>query len=536
MTASSVSVRVAQSVPVEFRNLLAFFVAFLAAIAFGQWFGKIPAISITFWPPNGIYVAALLLADWRRWYVWIAAAACAELTGNLIWFHNSIPSATAYILINACEATFCAAVLKSFFPSPATLRTLEQALALTVTVLVAAAVGGTIAGALDWYIGKRPFGVTFEHWWVGDGAGMLLALPLALAAAEQWDGRPRLSLAEAGEALAIALTLSALCYFALAQSWAVLFVLMPPLLWAALRFEFVGGLLAVLLLAVQIGLMTLHQVGSIGLGLSERQTHVVMQFFLATASVKVIIVAAIARQRRETMAALKSLNEQLEARVAERTSQVQLLMREVNHRSKNLLMLVQALARQTAASGAADFQKRFESRLHSLAASQDLLVKSEWTSVPVEELVRSQLAHLGRDVETRFKISGPPIHLTAASAQTIGMALHELSTNAIKYGALSNSTGRIDLTWGTGQRDDGTPTFHMAWREHGGPASTPPERRGFGTVVIGDMVRLGLGGIVTKEFRAEGLVWTVEAPQETVLRPDGEPRTAGRGASPPAAN
>lgn len=521
MTATSVPAWLTQRASVEARGLLAFYVAFIAAIAFGQWFGKIPGITITFWPPNGIYVAVLLLSDVRRWPLWVAAAAAAELTGNLIWFGNSFSSAFFYIGVNALESLVCAAILKYFFPAPATLRTLEQALAVTVTVLAAAAIGATMSAAHDWYVGKGAFGVTFEHWWVGDGAGMLLALPLVLAGVEVWNSRRALTIGEAGEAIAIALTLAALCYFAFAQSWAVLFVLMPPLLWAALRFEFLGGLLAVLLLALLIGLLTLYKVGAIGLsGLSRDQTHVVMQLFLATASIKVIIVAAIARQRRETMAALRAANEDLEGRVAERTSQVNLLMREVNHRSKNLLMLVQALARQTAASGAKDFQRRFENRLHSLAASQDLLVKNEWKAVPVRDLVMGQLAHLGRDVERCFTIDGPALRLTAASAQTIGMALHELSTNAIKYGALSDDGGLIEVSWGIMQGAGGAPLYRMVWRETGGPEVSKPERRGFGTIVIGDMVRLGLGGTVVEDFRPEGLVWTVEAPAQNVLQRD----------------
>src|SRR5258706_2919001 len=131
--------------------------------------------------------------------------------------------------------------------------------------------------------------------------------------------------------------------------------------------------------------------------------------------------------------------------------QVHLLMREANHRAKNMLSLVQAIARQTAAREPEDFVGRFTERIQALAANQDLLVRNEWQGVDVEDLVRAQLAHFADLVGSRITVHGPKLGLNAAAAQAVGLALHELATNAGKYGALSTDAGRVDIRWGTGR-------------------------------------------------------------------------------------
>src|SRR5215831_2228909 len=137
--------------------------------------------------------------------------------------------------------------------------------------------------------------------------------------------------------------------------------------------------------------------------------------------------------------------------------QVQLLMREINHRAKNMLSLVQAIARQTSAREPEDFVRRFTERIQALSANHDLLVRNEWQGVDVEELVRAQLAHFDDLVGSRIAVHGPKLRLNAAAAQAIGLTLHELATNAGKYGALSTDSGQVDVGWGT----DGD-TFHRA--------------------------------------------------------------------------
>jgi len=199
---------------------------------------------------------------------------------------------------------------------------------------------------------------------------------------------------------------------------------------------------------------------------------------------------------------------------------IRMLMREVNHRSMNLLALVQAVARQTAAaSKPSEFVRRLDDRIHALAASQNLLVKSAWKGVVLDDLVRSQLAHFDDLVDDRIIIEGPALKVSAAAAQSIGMALHELATNAGKYGALSTDKGRVGVTWLLGRDDRGEDLLTLEWHESGGPPVRPAERQGFGSTVIRDMVKMALGADVTLEFAPGGVAWTMTCPTRNALEP-----------------
>jgi PAS domain S-box-containing protein len=182
--------------------------------------------------------------------------------------------------------------------------------------------------------------------------------------------------------------------------------------------------------------------------------------------------------------------------------QVHLLMREINHRAKNMLSLVQAIARQTAARDHEDFIERFSERIQALAANQDMLIKAEWRGIDIEDLARGQLAHLGDLVGSRIALGGPRLRLNAAAAQAIGLALHELATNASKYGALSVDVGRVEVCW----RLDGD-VFAMSWTECNGPPVSPPEGRGFGSTVIRLMVKRTVNGDVQLDYAPSGLTW-----------------------------
>ncbi|HEX7072679.1 MAG TPA: HWE histidine kinase domain-containing protein [Hyphomicrobiaceae bacterium] len=205
------------------------------------------------------------------------------------------------------------------------------------------------------------------------------------------------------------------------------------------------------------------------------------------------------------------------------------LLREVNHRAKNLLAVVQAVARQTAGENDPKvFAERFAARLSCLAACQDLLVRSNWRGVSAGELVRSQLAHFVGLVGTRILLDGPTLRLSAAAAQTIGMALHELATNAGKHGALSDAQGIVEVTWNLAGSDE-APEFVMCWHERNGPRVAPPERRGFGHTVIVRMVEHALDAAVSLEHDPAGLVWRMSAPAQLVLDPPSNLDTSGDG-------
>jgi PAS domain S-box-containing protein len=196
----------------------------------------------------------------------------------------------------------------------------------------------------------------------------------------------------------------------------------------------------------------------------------------------------------------------------ERAEREHLLMREANHRGKNMLSLVQAIARQTAARDPEDFVERFTERIQALSANQSLLVRNEWKGVDVEDLVRAQLAHFADLVGSRIAVHGPKLRLNAAAAQGIGLALHELATNAGKYGALSTDAGRVYIGWAT----EGD-AFTMSWTEREGPPVSAPQRRGFGTVVIETMAERSVNGTVDLRYPPSGLTWRLSCPAANAL-------------------
>jgi two-component sensor histidine kinase len=198
-----------------------------------------------------------------------------------------------------------------------------------------------------------------------------------------------------------------------------------------------------------------------------------------------------------------------------RERHVQLLMGEINHRAKNLLAVVLSVASQTRGADHADFLKKFSARVRSLAAGQDVLVANQWKRVSLDALIRAQLNHFKDLIGSRITISGDSVQLSPAAVQTIGMAVHELATNAAKHGALSNKKGRIDISWHklSGKTSD---RLVMSWIESEGPAVFPPKEHGFGSMVTGKVVEMGLGGEVTANFAPTGFSWRLDCPLDRV--------------------
>jgi PAS domain S-box-containing protein len=198
--------------------------------------------------------------------------------------------------------------------------------------------------------------------------------------------------------------------------------------------------------------------------------------------------------------------------------QVHLLMLEVNHRAKNMLGVVLAIARQTTSSSPGDFLSKLTQRIQALSVNLDLLVKNEWKGVDLAPLVHAQLAYFSEAIGTRITIEGPDLRLTREAAQGIGMALHELATNAVKHGALSNENGSITITWTC---DDDV--FAVSWQEHGGPPVDEPTRRGFGNTVLTTLAETAVAGHVSLDYEPTGLRWQLTCPAHNALEPADAP-------------
>jgi len=196
---------------------------------------------------------------------------------------------------------------------------------------------------------------------------------------------------------------------------------------------------------------------------------------------------------------------------------LRLLLRELTHRSKNLLAVIQAMARQTARhAGSVDtFLSQFGARVQALAASHDLLVRESWHGASLDELVRSQLDDQIARAEAQVVIEGPAVALKPEAAQNLGLALHELAVNAVRFGALSVPDGRLSITW---QPADGNGSgLALDWREQNGPRVKPRRKRGFGSMVIEGNLTRALDADVDLSFDPEGLRCHIIIPPEQIL-------------------
>jgi len=199
-------------------------------------------------------------------------------------------------------------------------------------------------------------------------------------------------------------------------------------------------------------------------------------------------------------------------------AQQRFLLEELSHRSKNLLSIVQAIADQTLrnCSDLKEFQNRFDGRLRGLAASNTLLARGDWRGSSLSALIELQLAPFTDLQSPQIEIDGPKVDLTAEAAQAIGLALHELATNAVKHGALSVPQGRLAISWEVDHAGS-TGGLKLDWRERGGPLVTVPKRTGFGNVVMKLMIEQTLKGTVELDFAREGLQWSLRAPASVFL-------------------
>jgi two-component sensor histidine kinase len=198
--------------------------------------------------------------------------------------------------------------------------------------------------------------------------------------------------------------------------------------------------------------------------------------------------------------------------------QQQLLMHELSHRMKNTLALVQAIANQTMRSAGSleEARQSLTARIGALGVAQDLLLQSA-NSADIADIVRGVSALHG-GLLGRIRVSGPAVQLKPRAALAVTLTLHELATNAAKYGALSNDRGRVEIAWRI-LRSRGGERFTLVWSEHDGPRVEPPVRKGFGSRLIERGFAGELGGEVTVLHEPSGLVCTLTAPVTSVRQP-----------------
>jgi two-component sensor histidine kinase len=199
---------------------------------------------------------------------------------------------------------------------------------------------------------------------------------------------------------------------------------------------------------------------------------------------------------------------------------LRLLINELNHRVKNTLATVQSLAAQSfhrlenrGSEGLVNAYSAFEARLFALARGHDVLTRENWESASLSEIVNQAFAPYRGHPEdgSRIDVDGPDLRIPPPMALSLSMALHELCTNPLKYGALGPSGGQVRISWTTAAASTGT-RLVIRWEEHGGPPVTPPARKGFGSRLIQDGLARELNGVVGMSYEPAGVVCTIDVP------------------------
>ncbi len=197
------------------------------------------------------------------------------------------------------------------------------------------------------------------------------------------------------------------------------------------------------------------------------------------------------------------------------------LAREVDHRAKNMLAVVLSVLRLTKAKSTPEFISTVEGRIHALAATHNLLSATRWQGANLSQIVDEELAPYRTDHRKRIEAGGPPAMLLPATAQAVALALHELATNAAKYGALSTDTGHLRLVWTIDNE-----ALVVDWTETGGPVAAEPKSLGFGLSIVRSSIEAQFRGGVLYEWRPEGLHCRLSIPRAQIVSPTPTPKPA----------
>ncbi|QIG50017.1 PAS domain-containing protein [Nordella sp. HKS 07] len=297
----------------QFLHLSLFIVAYVLACGFAQLLAIVPGTGISIWPPSGLFMATLILASRRSWPWWVLGALLAELFANILWFHNPLPVAVLLNIGNALEAAAGAWLVNRACRQPVRLETLQDILALVVLGAgIAPLISATVGSATLAWFGMQSFAAAWPLWWIGDATGVLIVAPLALVVFQNWHGEAHLSATRWIEACVLGLIFLAVAALSLSGYLPFAYIIMPPLLWAAVRFEFKGAAVTLILLALITAAFTLSGASQFA-GDPESQKHnqIMLQLFLAISAASALIVAAISRQHHLAVASLREREREL---------------------------------------------------------------------------------------------------------------------------------------------------------------------------------------------------------------------------------
>jgi PAS domain S-box-containing protein len=300
----------------HFLHLGLFFAAYVLGCGFAQSLAIVPGTGISIWPPGGLFIATLIITPKRSWPSWVLAGCLAELFSNVLWFHSPLPAALLIYAGNALGAAVGAWLVNRVCRPPVRLETLEEVLAFVVLAAgIAPVVSATVGSAtLAWFgMQSQTFTAAWPLWWIGDATGVLIVAPLALVALQNWRGDVQLSPARWMEACVVGLIFLGVAALSLSGFLPFAYIIMPPLLWAAVRFEFKGAAVALILLALITAVFTISGSSEFaGDPESQRQRNMILQLFLAISAFSALIVATLSRQHQLALLTVRKSERQLQ--------------------------------------------------------------------------------------------------------------------------------------------------------------------------------------------------------------------------------
>jgi PAS domain S-box-containing protein len=299
-----------------------FFIAYVLGCGFAQALAIVPGITVSIWPPGGIFFATLALTSPYSWPWWMLAGCMAEMFAQFAWFHSPLPAGFLIYLGNALCAAVGATLVNRACGRSVRLESLREVIAfVTLGAGVGPLLSATVGSAtLAWFgVKSQTFTAVWPLFWIGDATGILLVAPAALVVIQSWPSKNRLSAAQWAEAAVLGLIFLGIAALSLTDDYLPSpYIIMPPLLWVAVRFEFRGAAVALTLLALMTMALTISGdsqfVGDPG---SQRQRQVMLQLFLAISAFSALIVAAISRQHQQALLALRQSVETLRERERE---------------------------------------------------------------------------------------------------------------------------------------------------------------------------------------------------------------------------
>jgi two-component sensor histidine kinase/integral membrane sensor domain MASE1 len=469
-----------------------------------------------FWPASGIAVGVLVTSGRRARAAVVIGVVAATIAANIVG-DRSIWTPIFKGFCNAGDAVLTAWLIDQWFDGPFAFDDVRHVLGFVAAASLGAA-ASAIAGAATVTLLQAPFPFwdLWRAWFLADGVGTVVVAPLVIGLGRLWRELP--SRADSIEGVGVLAVFLSASVYSVAQpigSWATYdadAVVFPLVLWLTARCPPIFGIAAAFIWSITVICATTFGVGHFGdasIPLAERVNGAQIAVTIVTFSTLVLI--ALFTERRRNEAALR------------------LALAELDHRVKNMLAIVSAIVARTqeTSSSMAEFVTAFDGRIRSMATTHELLSSRQWRGLPLAELVRRVLAPYATAGTARIEGSDD-VFLSAEAGQTIAMVLHELATNAAKFGALSAKGGYVAVRWGRLQNGDTQGRLCIRWEESGGPTVRPQPRSGYGSSVIRHLIPYELGGTVDIVYAPDGVHCTLEIPARWLATPGaGKPALNG---------